>query len=314
MARVGFAFGLAAFSVAVLTNPATSVAGGLVPLQSDSACAAFVAGWQPGDYIRACAQLIAGLKDTKTRCEGLTSGPTRADARTDPQNICANPDQIRNQLAAAFNDRAYFLILSRGSDNYRLAIVDLNAAIALLDNYWLALRNRAVAHMLLGEFDAARADFTRVAQAVSDHGTNADPGRTFVRPTGEAEVRLGLGYANLGLCNVKGGQEQLVEAERLALGPVGADLWVRAAAMFGQGLGLKVKGADQSRIAATNTAINASEKARLERYARQLFDDGAARMAAAAALVPSIRDDVAARFRIEEASTIAACRRNPLGY
>jgi tetratricopeptide (TPR) repeat protein len=284
-------------------------ASGVPPMQSDSACSAHVPGWLPPDYVKACAQLIARLKDITSRCGAIVSPPGVDREKADPQGLCATTSlaRIGDQLAAAYNDRAYFLILCRGTENYRLAVADLDEAIKLLPRYWLAIRNRAVANMLLGRYAEARADFSNVAVAIAA----GEAGDTLIRPIGEAEVRLGLGFAHLGLCAVGYAQEQLVEAERLTLGPIGADIWLRAASLYGQGLGLKLKGAAQARIAATNTAVTPAERGRLTRYAQTLNEQGAARMQAARALVRTIDADIRERFYIEEDVLVMKCRNNP---
>jgi tetratricopeptide (TPR) repeat protein len=280
----------------------------LAPLQSDSACSAPMPGWQAKDYIPGCAQLITRLEDIRTRCAKVGLPPSVPVDSADPQGLCTetNLNLVKSQLAAAHNDRAYFLILCRGSENYRLAIEDLDLATELLPKYWLAFRNRAVANMLLGNFEAAHTDFTAIARAASV----TDPGDVLVQTVSQADFRLGLGYANLGMCVIGDAQDQLFEAERLALGPVGADIWLRAAALFGQGLGLKAKGAALSRIAATNTAITPSDRGRYEREAARTTGQGNAKMQAARALVPTIDADVRDRFYIEESFIVNKCRAN----
>jgi tetratricopeptide (TPR) repeat protein len=260
---------------------------------------------QAADYVRACAELIARLKEAQTRCSPSAGLPVEAD----PQGFCKpeSRDQIGEQLAAAYNDRAYFLILCRGSANYRLAAADLSQAIKLLPRYWLAIQNRGVAYMLLGEYDEAKADFTNVAQALS----SGEIGNTMIRPVREAEVRLGLGFANLGLCGVGPAQQELVDSERMTMGQVGSDIWIKAAALFGQGLTLKVKAAAQALIAQTNNAVTGEQRGRISRYAQSLEEQGAARMQAARALVRTIDDDVRDRFHIEESVLITQCRKNP---
>ena len=47
-------------------------AGGLTPLQSDSACSAYVPGWQSNDYIKSCAKLITQLRDLMARCKAAS--------------------------------------------------------------------------------------------------------------------------------------------------------------------------------------------------------------------------------------------------
>lgn len=235
------------------------------------------------------------------------AGVARGSA--DPQGFC-DPKQLSllgDQLAAAYNDRAYFLIQCRGSENYRLAVADLDEALKLLPNYWLAVRNRAIAYMLLGEHAKAKADFASLITAMA----NGD-GSVLIRQTGEAEVRLGLGFAALGMCEVAPAQDAFVETERLSIAPIGADPWVRAAALFGQGLGLKLKGSAQERIANTNTAITPSERARLMRYAGDLKAQGESKMQAARALVHTIDADVKDRFYIEETVVITKCRDSKL--
>lgn len=276
----------------------------LPAMQSDSACSAHVPGWQPADYVKACADLITRLKDVLGRCSG--SNPPQGSA--DPQGLCAGESRSRisDQLAAAYNDRAYFWILCRGTENYRRAVTDLDEAIKLLPRYWLAIRNRGVAHMLLGAFGEAKADFTN-AMALA----NGETGNTLIRPVGEAEVRLGLGFANLGLCGAGPAQQEFLETERLTLGQVGGDIWLKAASLYGQGLTLKLKAAAQKLIAQTNNAVTGEQRGRISRYAESLEAQGAARMQAARSLVRSIDDDVRDRFHIEESVLVTQCRKNP---
>ncbi len=162
---------LAASAVFLLAfaGGAHAAAPKLAPLQSDSACSAPVPGWQAKDYIPGCAHLIAQLEDVRARCKTIGVPPSIPPESADPQGLCtsANLALAEARLAAALNDRAYFLILCRGSENYKLAIADLDRAIALLPRYWLAFRNRAVANMLLGNFELARNDFAAIAQAAS---------------------------------------------------------------------------------------------------------------------------------------------------
>lgn len=295
--------------VAFGLSPVEARAAGLPAAQSDSACAAHVPGRDPNDYVKVCSALIAQLKDTLDKCAGVARVPDSARDRADPQGFCTaeNLSRLGDQLAAAYNDRAYFLIQCRGSENYRRAVEDLDNALKLLPNYAIAIRNRAIAYMLLGQHADAKADFLRLIDQMKS-GSSA----VLIRPTGEAEVRLGLGFAELGLCEVAPAQEEFVETERLSLAPIASDPWVRAAALFGQGLGLKVKGAAQERIANTNNAVTAAERARLLRYAADLKGQGEARMQAARALVRAIDADVKDRFYIEEAVVITKCRDNKL--
>lgn len=281
----------------------------LAPLQSDSACSAPMPGWQARDYLPGCARLIAQLEDVRTRCTKVGVPPGIPPERADPQGLCspANLALIVGQLAAALNDRAYFLILCRGTANYELAIKDLDRATKELPNYWLAFRNRGVANMLLGNFQLALNDFAAIERAANA----GDAGTVFLRGVGQAEFRLGLGYANLGLCTIRESEDQLFEAERLAMGPIGADTWLRAAALFGQGLGLKAKGAALARIAAINTALTQFDKGRYEREAVRVTGQGSAKMQAARALVPTIDSDVRDRFYIEENFIVNKCRANP---
>jgi hypothetical protein len=161
--------------------------------------------------------------------------------------------------------------------------------------------------MLLGDYKDAKANFTSVMQALTD----GEAGSTLIRSVRQAEVRLGLGFANLGLCSVGPAQQELVETERLTMGQVGADIWMKAAALYGQGLTLKVKGAAQALIAQTNNAVTGEQRGRISRYAQSLEEQGAARMQAARALVRSIDDDVRDRFHVEESVLITQCRKNP---
>lgn len=310
-------------AAAAIAAPHHARAMGIPAAQSDSACAAHVPGrTDPNDYVKGCADLITQLKDVLAKCDAVAKLPDSAKANADPQDAChpENLSRVGDQLAAAYNDRAYFLIQCKGTENYRRAVEDLDNALKLLPDYWVAIRNRAIAYMLLGQHKEAREDFQRLITAIGSEAerrkaggpASQGTGTVLIRPTAEAEVGLGIGFASLGLCEVQPAQDAFVATERLSLAPIGSDPWIRAAALFGQGLTLKLKGSAQERIAATNNAITAAEKGRLQRYAADLKSQGEAKMQAARALVRTIDADVKDRFYIEEGVVITKCRDNKL--
>lgn len=289
---------------------------GLTAVQSDSACAAHVPGASLEDYLGACARLIAELTDTIEKCGRLANLPLSQQQRYDAEQFCtaSNLRLLRVQLAAARNDRAYFLIQRSGTDNYLAALVELNRAMQLMQNrYWLAQRNRAVVHMLLGNHKDAQADFRSLLTALEESllstttGKEAEPS-VFIRPTTHAEMRLGYGLALLGLCNHLAAQDELTTTEALTRGPIGTNNEIYAFALYGQGLAWKIKAQVERNSLIGNSRAGAAERARINQYADSLQVTAQRKMDAADALLPGVASLVRQRFHIEQDVVLARCR------
>lgn len=288
---------------------------GLSAVQSDSACAAYVPDADLNAYIAKCALLIAQLSDALDKCGRLDSFPMSAQQRYDAENYCTpfNLNLVKVQLAAARNDRAYFLIQCGGKDNFNLALADLRKALDLMGGkYWLAQRNRAVAYMLLGKHKEAEEDFISLLGALEDVKQGVASGqepdaKIFIRPTSEAELRLGRGLALIGKCDFKGGQDELVAAESLTRGPIGTNMELYTISLFGQGLTWKMKSWEQRRLSRSNAKMTTDERERIGRYADSLEETGTRRMDAARSLIDDIVQLVADRFHIEERNVQANC-------
>lgn len=313
-------------------NASAGTSDGLSAAKSDSACSAHVPGYTLQDYVRECARLIDELKNIQNRCADIATQPVSAQARRDPQMFCNefNLAQLNIQLTAALNDHAYFLIQCKGSGNYREALKSLDAALGSSgesdksakssrygnENYWLAIRNKGVAHMLLNEHDKAAAAFGSLLGKLNEVKEATKPndarlGQVLVRPTSEADIRLGLGLALLGQCKLRAGSDELFETERLTMGPIVTDPALRAAALFGQGLVRKVKSAQTAYIARTNSALTPAERARMQRHADQLASEGKRQMDAAETLVKGTAEKVAVQYFIEERTLVTSCVTKP---
>ena len=313
-------------------NASAGTSDGLSAAKSDSACSAHVPGYTLQDYVRECARLIDELKNIQNRCEDISAQPVSAQARRDPQLFCNefNLSQLNIQLTAALNDHAYFLIQCKGSANYREALKSLEGALGRggesdksvkssrygNENYWLAIRNKGVAHMLLNEHDKAAAAFGSLLTKLSEVKDSPNPndarlGQVLVRPTSEADIRLGLGLALLGQCKLSTSSDELFEAERLTMGPILTEPALRAAALFGQGLVRKVKSAQYEHIAHNNSALTPSDRARMQRHADQLASEGKRQMDAAETLVKGTAERIGAQYFIEERSLVTSCVAKP---